>query len=198
MIQRQVPDVPSPGADTLTDPGVILLLRSRGGRCPACPAFTLTELVVVIGLLGLIASAVFPTTAYVLARARERDAQARLVDSWKLARAMAMASGEPVWWQVRQAEGGVEVTLTTVSQDSVSKTILLRGWSVARSNEPDAGQEGPAAKVLVAPHGLTEDFILNLSREGAPAVRITLPGVIDEDSHATAHGAPLVASDVPD
>ena len=161
--------------------------RLAGRR--ACRGLTLIELVVVLALLGLIASAVFPSAAYVLNRAREQDAQAILSDSWKLARAMALASNEPVWWQVRQTQDGVEITIRPASETAARRTLVLRGWTAARPGAGASDSEAAGWRVLLAPHGLAEDVVLTLSRDGAPAIDITLPGVID-DSASVSHRRP--------
>ena len=138
---------------------------------------TLAELVVVIAILGILASALFPSAAYVLSRAREQDARARAVDSWRLARATALASGEPVWWEARQTDEGVELTVRTIGESVIRRKNVLSGW---RLQAGDGEVTAVARMVLIAPHGLSEAVSLTMARVGEPGIKVDLPGVIDD------------------
>jgi prepilin-type N-terminal cleavage/methylation domain-containing protein len=142
---------------------------------------TLAELLIVLALLGLMMSTILASAAYVLERARERDAQGTLEESWKLARAMSAASGEPVWWQLAEVEGGLEVSLQPLTARGEDRTISLPGWKVMASGESEElRRESGRWSVLVAPHGLTADAVFTLSRAGAVPVVVKLKGVVDD------------------
>src|SRR5437773_12233951 len=86
--------------------------------------FTLIEILIVLAILGLLASAAVPSVSYTLERGRTHDVEQRLRSSWELARAMALAENQPVLWKMRQHDGRVTVTVAAENGEEARRIQL--------------------------------------------------------------------------
>jgi len=136
---------------------------------------TLIEILIVLAILGLMASAAVPCLSYALERGRMHDVEQRLRSSWELARAMALAENQPVLWTMRQDKDGITVTLAAEGGEE-ARRIELDGCSVSVRSGPSASRDG-SWHVIVPSHGLTEAVELILERHGVQ-IPICLPGVL--------------------
>lgn len=149
--------------------------RRRYSRAAA--GLTLIEMLVVLALLGLLASSLLPSLSYVLDRTRERDIEKGLLGSWKLARALSLARNEPAVWEVRQTDEGMMVSVAAGDGALAVRELRFDGCKVQVEAGP-APREPQVWEVIVPPHGLTESIELRITRDGKP-VKVILPGIID-------------------
>lgn len=159
------------------------IVAARHGR----RGLTLTELLVVLLLLGLIASSVTTSVSYTLARARERDVAVRLMHSWKLARVYARALQQPVLWEIRKNGEGASVAIATLGGD-LQRQLEFERWDVRVEAGPAAASPG-VWRVKISPDGLSESIVLQVV-QGEKVLKVKLFGGIIAESAlgAAAHG----------
>src|SRR4051812_20820868 len=85
---------------------------------------TLTELLVVLAIMGAMATAIVPSTHFILSRAQEEDVAGRLRASWQLALATAQAQQRPVVWKLEGHSASSNVTILDADSNLLWTTAL--------------------------------------------------------------------------
>jgi prepilin-type N-terminal cleavage/methylation domain-containing protein len=123
---------------------------------------TLTEVLVVVAILGLLAAGAAPVAHLILDKAKADDAAGRLRDAWRLALAAAQARGEPTLLTITaggKAGGGAtgegEAATVTVADRHRAPLWTAKFTAAGLSVTPAGGTPiSGAAEVAVFPHGL--------------------------------------------
>ena len=151
---------------------------------------TLMELMVVLVILGLLATAIVPSASHLLGQRRLHAVEDQLADSWKLARALAFAQNRPVLYRLEQNSKSITIQIRPISlvnrSEPALRSLRLDGWRMEVEEGPMA-VETNRWQVVIAPHGLSQSLKLKLTNKDQ-ALRINLPGVIDA-SQAPARAA---------
>jgi prepilin-type N-terminal cleavage/methylation domain-containing protein len=139
--------------------------------------FTLTELLVTLSLLALLFGLLTPVAGGLLERAQGQNTATILKFSWQNAHAYALATGQPVVWQLRQNGKATEVCVcvTREAADPLWITSLRDCQITDASGAVLSGSQ--TWQVLVPPQGLTDSVEITGQAQGS--FKITLPGVID-------------------
>jgi prepilin-type N-terminal cleavage/methylation domain-containing protein len=115
---------------------------------------TLTELLVVLAVLGSMTTGVVPSVRLILARAQGQDTSERLAASWQLAGALARAQQRPVLWRVAADETNCQVNIL----DADGGVLWSAGIDARnlRLKTTDSALGAPSLSFVMYPHGLTE------------------------------------------
>lgn len=157
--------------------------RRRAGHADLPRGLTLIELLVVLVILGLLATALLPSVHGVMSRAQWRDVQERLLGSWKLARALALAANQPMLWKIHRMNEQSLVTIQSAGPSDLEPRTLILGRCNVEMEEGPAPEEPGFWQVVVPPHGLTDSITLRITRDD-DVILITLPGIIEQAKEA--------------
>jgi prepilin-type N-terminal cleavage/methylation domain-containing protein len=133
------------------------------------PGFTIIELLVVIGLIGLIAAMSVPSFGAMQRRASLRAASDEVVSALRSAQNAAMATGPSTSFRGVRFEANQYVIYT---QDGDIQTIPLRpGLTFTPVTVQFAGLTGDAAPQTVQLHASSGDVTMTVNATGRVAVQ---------------------------
>jgi hypothetical protein len=118
-----------------------------------------------------------PVESRMLGRAREENITASITQSWKLARALALAANHPIFWILRD-DGRSTLIQIDAGDDSFDRIMSFPNWAVQLTAGPVAISPG-YWRVRIDPHGLSESVSMRLRRDDVTMV-VDLPGIVDE------------------
>lgn len=155
-------------------------LRQLRQRDRVAAGLTLTEVLVVITLMGLLVGGITPYVPGLMAKAQSQDVQSRLFESWRMARAYALAAQRPVLWELKPEGTGLKILICQ------SRTRAESLWSMhlpdCRLKQVIGAAKGEVADtwlVVVAPHGVTDDVTVELT-QAEHSQTVALPGLLDQ------------------
>ena len=125
---------------------------------------TLTELLVVLAVLGAMATAVVPSASYLLARSQAQDIEQSLKNSWQFALAAARANQRPVAWQLASDGKFAQLTVLDADGNRLWKAAFVAVNLRARASGSHEGKNDVTC--IVYPHGLTDPLVLNWEIDG--------------------------------
>jgi prepilin-type N-terminal cleavage/methylation domain-containing protein len=148
---------------------------TRESRKFSRPALTLTEVLVVVALLGMIATGAVPSVQVILSRAKSQDVEQRILSSWQLGIASARAQQRPVRWQLSAEPDFCQIKILS-ADDEVLFSTRIQCRNVHWNAEGDAKR---ALSCVLYPHGLTDEFKISWDSEsGIQQLRLGLaPGL---------------------
>jgi prepilin-type N-terminal cleavage/methylation domain-containing protein len=137
-------------------------------------ALTLIELLMVIAILGALATGAVPSVRLLMAHANAQDVASRLRTSWQLAQAMAQAQQCPVVWNASADEKDLHLTIESAHGEVLwSTTLVAHDAQIVSGDTPQKD-----AHLVIYSHGLTGEVAVTWDADGK-SQRVAL-GVLDE------------------
>ena len=134
--------------------------------CRVQYGLTLTELLVILAVLGAMATAIVPSASYLLTRSQHQNIEQSLKNSWQFAQAVARANQRPVVWQLASGEKFTQLTILDADGNKLRKMALPTTNLRARISDSD--EEKSNLTYIVYPHGLTDPLTLHWEINGKP------------------------------
>lgn len=138
---------------------------------------TLTEVLVAVALLAVLAVGIAPSVGGFFSRGQVIDVQGELLTSWQMARATAVAGGRPVLWRMSNDAHGTRIAICRDTSSSAEWSLTLDGSHLhGRINSQDSFAD--SCSVAIAPHGLAPAVEISFEVNGHPQT-FTLPSVAE-------------------
>jgi prepilin-type N-terminal cleavage/methylation domain-containing protein len=150
--------------------------HTKSGRRNGRQGLTLVELLVVLAIMGLIASSLTVSSSFAMEQARQRNVHDRMFHSWKLARVLARTQQEPMIWELKGAPSGVTASVFNAA-GQLQREFQFEKWNVVADHGPVALGSGPW-RIRIDSSGLSDSVSFQLVQEGR-SLSIDLPATVE-------------------
>jgi prepilin-type N-terminal cleavage/methylation domain-containing protein len=156
---------------------------------------TLMELLVVIVILAILASAAIPGVEAIARQSQINASRKTIIASWRLALAFAQAQQQPVLWQIRPAPAPEMSPTQILILDSHRETLWESSLTITNLRRREGPRDESASLTLVIyPHGLLNSLTIYWE-QGSTTESLVLPPTDAADAQeASSVGADHAAS----
>lgn len=123
---------------------------------------TLTECLVAVTILGILAMAVVPSVGLLNKITAQRDVRQRVMGSWQMAMALASARQQPVIWQFKNLSNHqTQISLLSHQREDLWQIQL----DVALGIDSQEIESKAVFERTVSSHGMTDPFVIRWQQD---------------------------------